>query len=71
MPQSPPPIDQTRIRIGFALIAVVMVAAIVLAILIQNTSGRLVFGLVALFGAYRLFKLWRLMKQPPPPAPVP
>ncbi len=60
-----PQLDPKKIRIGYAFIGVMILAAVVLAIVIPNTSGRLVFALVALFGVYRLVKLQRSLRTPP------
>lgn len=63
-----PQLDPQKIRMGYAVIGVMILAAVVLAIVIDNNSGRAVFALVALFGVYRLAKLQRSLRTPPPPA---
>ena len=64
---TPPSIDLQKVRIGYAFIGVVMVVSLVLAIVLSNWSARAVFALVFVFGGYRLFKLNRSLRQPPPP----
>jgi hypothetical protein len=66
-PSTPPSIDLQKVRIGYAFIGVVMVVSLILAVVLSNWSARLVFALVFVFGGYRLFKLNRSLRQPPPP----
>ena len=62
-----PKLDPTKIRVGYAFVGVMIAAAVVLAILIDNTTGRILFAMVALFGVYRLVKLQRMLRTPPAP----
>lgn len=67
MADDTPRIDMTKIRIGYAVVGAMVLAAIVAAVVIDNTSGRVLFGLVALFGVYRFVRLQRSLRTPPAP----
>ncbi len=61
-----PQLDPTKIRIGYAIVGLMVLAAVIAAIVVDNTGGRVMFALVAVFGAYRFVKLQRSLRTPPP-----
>jgi CO/xanthine dehydrogenase FAD-binding subunit len=60
-----PNLDRRKIYLGYALLGGMTFAAVVLAVLIDNTSARVLFGMVAAFGIFRMVKLQRSLKSAP------
>ena len=63
---APPEMDRRKVRMGLALITVVVVAALVLAALIESPVAKAVMTAVVLVGFVRLWLLTRSMRNLPP-----
>jgi hypothetical protein len=59
----PPQIDRTKIRLGLALVSVVVVVAIVLFLVVDDGLGRAVMFGVALAGFIRIYLLTRALRS--------
>ena len=58
--------DRTNIRIGLAIITVVVLAAVVLVFVVDSAVARATMVAVALVGFVRLFLLFRSLRSAPP-----
>ena len=63
---APPEMDRRKVRMGPASITVVVVAALVLAALIESPVAKAVMTAVVLVGFVRLWLLTRSMRNLPP-----
>ncbi len=58
-----PQVDQRKIRIGLAMISVVVLVAVVLFIVIDDAVGRALMFAIAVLGIVRAFLLTRSLRR--------
>ena len=62
----PPQLDRRKIRIGLAIITVVVIVALVMIAVIDSAAGKAVMFAIALVAFLRLFLLTRSLRSAPP-----
>lgn len=62
----PPPIDRTKVRLGLALIALVLVASLVLAFVLAAAILKAFMFAIAVTAFVRVFLLARSLRADPP-----
>ena len=62
----PPQLDRRKIRIGLAMISVVVIAALIGVAVVEEPAGKALMFAIAAVGFLRLFLLTRSLRKPPP-----